>query len=323
MLNRIHNVETAQGNLFEPAGGRKFDMIGSNPPFVVSPENDVVYRDSGLERDAICERILRAAPAHLNEEGIAQIMCNWVRIAGQNWLERLSEWFEGLACDVWIVHWKSIDPGDYAQHWLLQVDPCRPPAQFREDFDAWMTYYEKQQIEAIDAGLITLRRRTCARNWMRVDTDGDPDHYSGAEYLAGFAGRDLVDQLGDDRALLDLKLICRDELQVSQRLKVSDPSWRVDHADCSLGSGLRYNGEFTPVVFHLLTLCRGRLPVAAVVRQVAERLGQDEEAIRKECLGAVRSLALQGFLWPAGVPFGPAGFDETEVSPGGESPRGS
>ena len=52
-------------------------------------------------------------------------MCNWVRIAGQNWLERLSEWFEGLGCDVWIVHWKCIEPGDYAQHWLLQTDPCR------------------------------------------------------------------------------------------------------------------------------------------------------------------------------------------------------
>ena len=37
MLNRIHNVETAQGDLFEPARDRIFDLIGSNPPFVISP----------------------------------------------------------------------------------------------------------------------------------------------------------------------------------------------------------------------------------------------------------------------------------------------
>ena len=101
-----------------------------------------------------------------------------------------------------------------------------------------MTYYEEQQIEAVDVGLITLRRRSSARNWMRVDSDGDPDHYSGAEYLAGFAGRDLVDRLDDDRALLDLELMCRPDLQVSQRLKVSESGWRVDHAELSLGAGL-------------------------------------------------------------------------------------
>jgi predicted RNA methylase len=322
-LNRIPNVETARGSLFEPAGDGKFELIGSNPPFVISPTNDLVYRDSGLERDAICERILRAAPAHLSERGVAQIMCNWVRIAGRDWLERLSEWFEGLGCDAWIVHWKSVEPGDYAQHWLLQTDPCCPPERFREEFDRWMTYYDEQLIEAIDVGLITLRRRACERNWMRVDTDGDPDHYSGAEYLAGFAGRDLVDQLDDDHALLGLKLTCRPELQVSQRLKASESGWRVDHADCRLGAGLPHNGEFTPTIFHLLTLCRGRLPVGAVLAQVAARLGQDEAAIRNECLAAVRDLALQGFLWPADVPFGPAAFDEPEVSPAGGYSHGA
>ena len=61
ILNRVTNIETAQGSLFEPVGDRRFDLITSNPPFVVSPQNDLVYRDSGLERDAICEQILRAA----------------------------------------------------------------------------------------------------------------------------------------------------------------------------------------------------------------------------------------------------------------------
>jgi hypothetical protein len=323
MLNRIHNLETVQGDLFEAVGDRKFDLIGSNPPFVVSPRNDLVYRDSGLERDAICEQILRAVPAHLTEGAIAQIMCNWVRIAGQNWLERLSEWFEGLGCDVWIVHWKSVEPGDYAQHWLSQSDPCRAPERFREEFDGWMNYYTEQRIEAVDIGLITLRRRTCARNWIRVDTDADSDHYSGAEYLAGFAGRDLVDRLDHDHSLLDSKLLCRPELQVSQRLKVTESGWRVDHADCSLGPGLRYHGEFSPIIFHLLTLCRGRVPVSAVVSQVAARLGTDEDAIRDECLNAVRSLALQGFLWPVELPLEPAGLGGTGARPLGASPDGS
>jgi hypothetical protein len=90
MLNRIENVEKALGSLFEPIGDLRFDLIASNPPFVVSPQDDLMYRDSGLHGDAICERVLRSAPGHLAEGGFAQVICNWVRIAGQDWVERLT-----------------------------------------------------------------------------------------------------------------------------------------------------------------------------------------------------------------------------------------
>ena len=49
ILNDIGNVETAAGDLFEPTGDLEFDLIISNPPFVVSPENEHLFRDSGLK----------------------------------------------------------------------------------------------------------------------------------------------------------------------------------------------------------------------------------------------------------------------------------
>ncbi len=156
MLNRLENVEAAQGSLFEPAGDLRFDLIASNPPFVVSPEDGLMYRDSGLQFDAITEQIVRGAPGHLAEGGFAQVICNWVRIAGRDWVERLSGWFEGSDCDVWIVQGKSCEPGDYAQHWLGQTGPT-PPDGFADDFERWMGYYERNRIEAIDAGFISLR----------------------------------------------------------------------------------------------------------------------------------------------------------------------
>jgi hypothetical protein len=36
-LNSITNIETEQGSLFEPAQGRKFDLILFNPPYILSP----------------------------------------------------------------------------------------------------------------------------------------------------------------------------------------------------------------------------------------------------------------------------------------------
>jgi hypothetical protein len=89
------------------------------------------------------------------------------------------------------------------------------------------------------------------------------------------------------------------EVRVSQRLGPTESGWMVERADCILGAGPRFEGEFNPLFFHLLTLCRGHLPLSAVLSQVACRLGQDEKAIRAECLDAVRSLVVQGFLQPA------------------------
>ena len=308
MLNRIDNVAVEEGSLFEPAGDLRFDLIVSSPPFVVSPQDDLTYRDSGLQGDAFCERLFRGVPGYLAEGGFAQVICNWVRIAGVDWLERLAGWFDASECDVWIIHARSTNPADYAQQWLPEGAPSAS-GRFADDFARWMAYYDRHRIEAIDGGLITLRRRTGGRNWLRVDMDCDVEGPDGAGILAGFAGQDLLDGAGDGPALLELKLRCRPEVRVSQRLQPTDSGWMVDRGGCILGAGPRFEGEFNPMVFNLLTLCRGRLPLSAVLAQVASRLGRDVEEIREEGLGAVRSLALQGFLWPADAPLWPAGID--------------
>ena len=98
------------------------------------------------------------------------MLCNWVRIRGQDWLVRVSQWFDGSECDVWIIHRSSVEPGEYAQNWLTQSGSSLPD-RFADDFERWIRYYDENEIEAIDVGLINLRRRTGGRNWLRVDRD--------------------------------------------------------------------------------------------------------------------------------------------------------
>ena len=321
LLNDIANVRPVEGDLFEPAGDLRFDQIVSNPPFVVSPENNVLFRDSGMQGDAICERVIREVPAYLAEGGSAQVICNWVRIAGQNWLERLTGWIAGSGCDAWIIHTNSQEPGDYAQHWLGQAD-LSVQEQFATRFDHWMAYYDQQGIEAIDAGLINLRRRAGEGNWIQVDTDRRFNHPNGAGIALGFAARDLLRGLGSYEALLDLRLVCQPELRWSQRLKPVDAGWTVDEARCVLGDGLQFEGELNPMVFHLLTLCRGRQPLSAVLPQVAARLGADPDDIMPIGLEAVRSLVEQGFLWPAGMSLVPTLSGQAAPEPQGDHANG-
>ena len=63
-LNGVANVDVRDGSLFEPVRDERFDLIATNPPFVISPGTGerLVYRDSGLPGDGVVEHIVRAAP---------------------------------------------------------------------------------------------------------------------------------------------------------------------------------------------------------------------------------------------------------------------
>jgi SAM-dependent methyltransferase len=295
-LNRIANVEFVAGDLFEPVGDLPFDLIVSNPPFIVSPDMEFQFRDSGLRGDGISERIIRIAPGCLAEGGYAQVLCNWVQIAGQDGRERFVRWLDGSGCDAWIIH--RTEPIDvYADHWLRQGD-LSDIGRVARSFDRWMAYYRDQGIEAINTGLVSLRRRSRGKNWIRFDSDRRLNYPNGVGIQVGFAAHDLLDRLGDDQALLELRLGCRAELRMIQRLEPTDPGWLVENAKCILGKDLEFEGRLDEAAFHLLTLCRGHQPLSAVLAQVAARTKQNLEEIWPGCRDRVRSLIDQGFLWP-------------------------
>ena len=106
------------GSFFEPVHGETFDLIATNPPFVISPATGerLVYRDSGLPGDRVVEDIVRGAPAHLTPGGWCQVLGNWVVERGRPWDERLAGWVDG--CDAWVVQREVVDPATYVEMWL-------------------------------------------------------------------------------------------------------------------------------------------------------------------------------------------------------------
>ena len=307
-LNGIGNIELAAGDLYEPAGERRFDLILSNPPFVVSPEGGVMFRDSGLLGDEICERIIRGAPAHLAEGGFAQVLCNWVRLAGRDWVERLTGWFEDSGCDVWVIQALSFDPADYAQHWLGQADApgqgavrraLRPlDGLLRPAGDRGDRLRADQPAAAVDgAELDPVRRRPPAQP---AQWHGDPRRLRGA---STWSGGSRMCRRGC-RCGSDAAPSCGSRSGSSP----AQSGWKVEKAECVLGDGLRFEGEVDPVVFHLLTLCRGREPLSEILPQVAARVGRDPEEVLPAGLRAARELVEQGFLWPVDLPLEPPGL---------------
>ena len=67
-LNGIDNVELRAGSFLEPVAGERFDLVVANPPYVISPESEYSFRDSGLGRDRVSESLVRALPALLADD---------------------------------------------------------------------------------------------------------------------------------------------------------------------------------------------------------------------------------------------------------------
>ncbi len=68
-------LECACGNLYEPLGGRQFDLVSAHPPFVPATGPNMVYRDGGETGEEITRRIIEGLPAHLRCGGTCVILC--------------------------------------------------------------------------------------------------------------------------------------------------------------------------------------------------------------------------------------------------------
>jgi hypothetical protein len=120
-LNGIDNIEMLMGDGFQPVAGRTFDLILSNPPFLHHPQLDYMFCDNSMELDQLCRRLVKEAPAFLNEGGYMQMLCEWAQVNDQPWEERIAEWLEGTGCDAWVMKGLTQYPEEYAQHRIRET----------------------------------------------------------------------------------------------------------------------------------------------------------------------------------------------------------
>lgn len=298
-LSACPNVECLEGDLFVPVHGRKFGLVVTNPPFVISPESRYIYRDSGMGGDAITQTIVRQVPPLLAEGGFCQILCNWAHLRGEDWRQRLASWVEGTGCDAWVLRSDTLDAGAYAAKWIRHTERDTPQ-RLADRFRQWTEYYVHAGIEAVSGGLITLRRRQ-GRNWFRAD-DAPAKMLgpAGQAVAAGFALWDFLEQHPDDDSLCRVALERSPDCRLTQTLVPCDEGWRLEQMELSLQRGLAYSGTVDPYLAHLAARCDGKRTVGELLGELAQATGQDLATLAPACLGIVRRLIVQGFLVPAG-----------------------
>lgn len=192
-LNDVTNVELRHGSLFEPVGGERFDLIVSNPPFVVSPDTDVVFRDAGLEGDEISRLVVRGAAEHLEPGGQAAMLICWAHGAEDDWRDRVRAWLHGTGCDAWLVRYVTEDPLEYALKWAAEEAAGR-----------WTDYYDAAAIGALTTGGLVLRKRAddAAGRVATADAESGPTGSASDQIERVFDALDFQGDLREERLRL-------------------------------------------------------------------------------------------------------------------------
>ena len=287
-LNGIDNVEWRLGDLFAPVDGEQFDQVVSNPPFIVSPGLELLYRDGGTGGDSFSRELVAGAARHLHDGGFATLLCSWASTAGGDSCATPRRWLEESGCDAWILHFRTDDPVTYAVGWN---DGLRPAETVQAAAEAWLADYASRGIEAISTGAILLRRRN-GGNWMRVDElAGQPRGAAGDHVERVFAAQDLLAGLADDD-LLGMRLGLAPGTALVERRR---PDGTLERARISVERGLPLHGRISLPAAPLVRLLDGRRTPA----EAAVAAGIAPDALRTECLPALRELVARGLMSPS------------------------
>ncbi|MGC5047929.1 DUF7059 domain-containing protein [Micrococcus porci] len=329
-------VRLAAGDLLEPAAGERFDLVVSNPPFVITPRTDpdapvFTYRDGGREGDRLVAELIAALPEHLAEGGTAQLLANWEIPAGAAeipagaaevpagddaapaWDARPRSWV-GPGMQAWFVQRDRQDPAGYAETWLqdssLELDPDAYEAAYR----GYLDDFAARGVTGVGFGHVWLRRPAAdgsqGRAWTVAEELTQPlDEALGTAWAAAVARRDRLAAgpgagatdavVTGDPALAALRGL---HLRVAEDVTEERHSrFGAEHPEVILarqGAGFRRTARLDTATAGVLSASDGELSVGQLVGAVAALLELDD-AGRAGLLAAVRELHEDGFLLEA------------------------
>ncbi|WP_155060085.1 DUF7059 domain-containing protein [Streptomyces blattellae] len=297
-LSGAPGADLREGSLFEPVrNGETYDLIVSNPPFVISPGARLTYRDGGMGGDDLCRSLVQGAGERLREGGFAQFLANWQHVEGEDWQDRIRSWVP-RGCDAWIVQREVQDITQYAELWLRDAGDHRgDPAEYQARYDAWLDEFEARKVKAVGFGWITLHRTGAAVPSVTVEEwPHSVEQSLGETIRAHFDRLDFL-RTHDDADLLEGHFRLGAEI-VQEQVGLpgaEDP----EHVVLRQHRGMRRATKVDTVGAGFAGVCDGTLSAGRILDAIAQLMGEDPVLLRDRTPAQIRLLVEQGFLDPA------------------------
>lgn len=312
------SIEFVKGSLFEPFAGKTFDLIVSNPPFVITPrkgkdEARYEYRDGGMTGDDLAATVVRQGPSFLAPGGALTCLANWETEWGGHGLERVRGWVRdaamecGSSLDAWVLERDRVSTVQYAETWARDGGARPGQAAFEVMLNDWLTDFGERRIVSIGLGAIHVRR--VAGDLPEGVSAADSTVIHAEQATGALATHGLGEAL---RAAFDAG---------SAAARVSDAAVLATRwvRDASVSEERVYvPGQESPSAMTLVTdlpiarrvtadtllaaavgVCDGELTLGQITDALAAILEVDAEAAGEALVAGVRELAWFGILAPA------------------------
>jgi len=295
-LNGAGNITFRQGSMFEPVENEAFDLIVSNPPFVITPRVEGVtayeYRDGGLIGDALVEQFVRSVAAHLRPGGIAQLLGNWESGAAPG-LERLESWI-APDLDAWVIEREELTPLGYAELWIRDGGTTPRDASFGRMLEAWLDDFTARGVTAVGFGYVLLRRPDASRGSAGRDPLRRFEKLS--QPLSG-TGRALRDGLAAHDALADgiaQTLVTASDVTEARHYMPGNDDPSV--IELRQGGGFGRTVAVDSALAGFVGACDGELTVSQIAAALADLFEVPLAELWKELEPRIRDLVRDGFL---------------------------
>ena len=293
-------LELLRGSLLEPVAGRRFDLIASNPPFVLTPP---AVREAGLPlmeyRDAggpVLPELVAGLREHLEPGAAAVMLGNWEHRGADSWREAVATWIpEGL--DGWVIEREVQDPVEYATMWLRDggLTSERDAEGFDAALGAWIDDFEVRGVQGVGFGYLIVHRPLRPRDPWRlleeVTTSGQG--VLGHHVAEVLEVRERLAGLDDD-AVADLRPVLAPDVTEERHLipGAAEPTVILLRQGGGLGRTIRAS----TAVAALAGVADGELSVGQIASAVVALTGEDAIGLRAEMVEATRHLIAVGFL---------------------------
>ena len=289
------------GSFLDPVAGETFDLVVSNPPFVITPRAEGVplyeYRDGGAAGDAVVAALTKGIGAHLAPGGIAQLLGNWEIGEGQDWRDTVGAWVAESGLDAWVVQRAVQDPAEYAELWSRDGGYRTGTPEHDALVGAWLDDFAARGVTRIGFGIITLHRPTTDRAPFvdLVEVTGPVATPMGPIVAAGIAARDRLAGMDDD-AVLDTAWRCAEDVTTETHAAPG-----ASHPNVILlrqGGGLRRAIRLDTLEAALVSVCDGELSARQSLAAISGLLDRPTDEALAAGATLIRRLAADGLLLP-------------------------
>lgn len=321
IMNGCDRIDLRAGSLMDPVANEDaFDLIVSNPPFVIAPPHDTMALGGRHVGDDLCRDLIRMTPAHMAPDGYATILFSWHHSDDNDWRTRPAAWLEGLDVDAMVIKFRTDAVEAYARRWLIEsghgisaTDSNRSSVAenavlstlAQSPLEEWLAFYAKLGAHQISMGACVLHRRTThpqVATWRRFEQfPMDSIDESGSSQLQRlFAGetRQRFFKARDDEMLAWRPRVTR-EIEVEQHLVLTNEhSWGLRQAALKQTLGFPMPIGIDGVVMEVLRMCDGSISMREISQRLAQRHGAPEAQAIAQTKHLLDRLLNLGYMEP-------------------------